>query len=90
MGEIQDLRRRRQTLETQLAMLAEQRERGVRANGDALSLQRAGVPHHDALAMKEPAARRWRRRKGTPGPEVAAQVAARSEPSSQRRLRRSA
>jgi hypothetical protein len=56
MSEVQDLRQRRQALETQLSALRAQRDHAFRANSDALSRQRAGVTHHDAEEMKEFAA----------------------------------
>jgi hypothetical protein len=52
MSEVQDLRQRRQALETQLSALRDQPERAFRANSDALSRQRAGVTHHDAADMQ--------------------------------------
>jgi ABC-type phosphate transport system auxiliary subunit len=55
MSEVDDLRQRRQALETQLSALREQRERAFRANS-VLSRQRVGVTHHDAVEMQEFAA----------------------------------
>jgi hypothetical protein len=52
MSDVNELRRRREALETQLTALSEQRERAFRVNSDALSLQQAGVTHHDTAAMK--------------------------------------
>jgi hypothetical protein len=52
MSEASDLRQRRQALEAELNALRMQRERAFRVNSDALSLQRAGVTHHDAAAME--------------------------------------
>jgi hypothetical protein len=52
MSDVNELRRRREGLETQLAALTEQRERAFRVNSDALALQQAGVTHHDGAAMK--------------------------------------
>jgi ABC-type phosphate transport system auxiliary subunit len=53
MSEVDDLRRRREALETQLSALRE--ERAFRANS-VLSRQRVGVTHHDAAEMQEFAA----------------------------------
>ena len=53
MNEVQELRQRRQALETERRGLREQRERAYRANSDALSLQRAGVTDHDSTEMQE-------------------------------------
>jgi hypothetical protein len=53
MSEAQDLRQRRQALEAELRGLREQREHAFRANSDALSLQRAGVTHHNAAQMQQ-------------------------------------
>jgi hypothetical protein len=53
MSEVQDLRQRRQALETELSRLREQRERAFCANSDALSLQRVGVTDHNAAEMQE-------------------------------------
>jgi len=53
MSEVQDLRRRRGALDTELGALREQRERASRANSFALSRQRAGVTQHDEADMKE-------------------------------------
>jgi hypothetical protein len=55
MSEVDDLRQRRQALETQLSALREQRERAFRANS-VLSRQRVGVTHYDAAEMQEFAA----------------------------------
>jgi ABC-type phosphate transport system auxiliary subunit len=52
MSEVQDLRQRRQALETQLSALRVQRERAFRVNSDALSRQRVGVTYHDAADMQ--------------------------------------
>jgi hypothetical protein len=53
MSDVNELRRRREALETKLTTLTEQRERAFRVNSDALALQQAGVTHHDGSAMKE-------------------------------------
>jgi hypothetical protein len=53
MSDVQDLRRRRQALETELSGLREQRERAFRANSDALSLQRVGVTDRNPAEMQE-------------------------------------
>jgi hypothetical protein len=53
MSDVNELRRRREALETQLAALTEKREHAFRVNSDALALQQAGVTHHDGAAMKE-------------------------------------
>jgi hypothetical protein len=53
MSEAQDLRQRRQALETELSGLREQRERAFRANSDALSRQRVGVTDHNADEMQQ-------------------------------------
>lgn len=53
MNDANELRRRREALETQLTTLSRQRERAFRVNSDALALQQAGVTHHDGAAMKE-------------------------------------
>ena len=53
MSDIDELRRRRAALETQLTTLTNQREQAFRVNSDALALQQAGVTHHDDAAMKE-------------------------------------
>lgn len=52
MSDVQDLRQRRQALETKLSELDEQRERAFRANSDARSLQRAGIAEHTAGEMQ--------------------------------------
>jgi hypothetical protein len=52
MSEFNDLQQRRNALQTQLSTLRLQRERAFRANSDALSLQRAGVTHREAVEMK--------------------------------------
>jgi hypothetical protein len=56
MSEAQDLRQRRQVLETQLSALRAKRDHASRANSDALSRQRVGVTNHNAEEMKEFAA----------------------------------
>jgi hypothetical protein len=53
MSDVHELRRRRETVQTQLTSLIDQRERAFRLNSDALALQQAGVTHHDGAAMKE-------------------------------------
>jgi hypothetical protein len=53
MNEVQDLRQRREALQTQLGALREQQERASHANSYALSRQRAGVTHLDEAEMKE-------------------------------------
>jgi hypothetical protein len=53
MSEVQDLRQRREAMETELKALREQRERAFRANSDALSLQRSGVTDHSAAEMQQ-------------------------------------
>jgi hypothetical protein len=53
MNEVQDLRERREALQTELGSLREQQERASRANSYALSRQRAGVTHLDESEMKE-------------------------------------
>ncbi|HZS25551.1 MAG TPA: hypothetical protein VFA30_11275 [Gaiellaceae bacterium] len=53
MSDVNELRQRREALETELAALTAQRERAFRANSDALALQQAGATHHDGTAMKE-------------------------------------
>ena len=53
MSDANELRRRREALETQLTSLSRQRERAFRVNSDALALQQAGVTHHDGAAMKQ-------------------------------------
>ena len=52
MSDVQDLRQRRQELETKLSELDQQRERAFRANSDARSLQRAGIAEHTAGEMQ--------------------------------------
>jgi hypothetical protein len=51
MSEVQDLRQRRQALETQLSAFRVHRERAFRVNSD-LSRQRVGVTQHDAADMQ--------------------------------------
>lgn len=53
MSDVNELCRRREALETQLAALSQHRERAFRVNSDARALQQAGVTHHDAAAMKQ-------------------------------------
>ena len=53
MNEVQELRQRREALQTQLGTLREQQERASRANSYALSRQQAGVTHHDDAELKE-------------------------------------
>jgi hypothetical protein len=53
MHDIQDLRRRRQALQTELGALREQQERASRANSYARSRQRAGVTDHNESQMRE-------------------------------------
>jgi hypothetical protein len=53
MSDFQDLRQRRQALETELSGLREQRDRAFRANSDALSLQRVGVTDRNAAEMQQ-------------------------------------
>jgi len=53
MSDGNELRRRRDALQTQLSAMTEQRERAFRTNSDALALQRAGVTDHDGAAMKK-------------------------------------
>jgi hypothetical protein len=53
MSDAKDLQQRRETLETELSGLREQRERAFRANSDALSLQRYGVTDHNAAKMEQ-------------------------------------
>lgn len=53
MTDLDELRRRREALETQLIALTEQREHAFRVNSDALALQQAGVTHHDGAEMKQ-------------------------------------
>ena len=53
MSDVNELRRRREALETQLATLSQERERAFRVNSDALALQQAGVTHHDGAVMKQ-------------------------------------
>jgi hypothetical protein len=53
MSDVQDLRQRRQALETELSGLREQRDRAFRANSDALSLQRVGVTDRNAAEMQQ-------------------------------------
>ena len=53
MNTVDDLRQRRQGLETQLSVLREQRENAARANSYARSRQRIGVTDHTAAKMQE-------------------------------------
>jgi hypothetical protein len=53
MREGHDLRKRRQALETELGGLRDQRERGFRANRDALSRQQFAVTRPDAAGTSE-------------------------------------
>jgi hypothetical protein len=53
MSKVQDLRQRREALQTDLGALREQQERASRANSYALSRQRSGVTQHDESQMKE-------------------------------------
>src|SRR5439155_1030778 len=53
MTEAHELRQRRDTIETEMSVLREQRERAFRANSEELVQQRVGVTHHDAAEMKE-------------------------------------
>jgi hypothetical protein len=53
MNEVQDLRQRREAMDTKLRALREQRERAFRVNSDALSLQRSGVTDHNAAKMQQ-------------------------------------
>jgi hypothetical protein len=53
MNEVQELRQRREDLQTELGALREQQERASRANSYALSRQRAGVTHLHESEMKE-------------------------------------
>jgi hypothetical protein len=53
MNEVQHLRQRRQSLETELNALRERQERASRANSYALSRQRAGVTDHNEAQMQE-------------------------------------
>jgi hypothetical protein len=50
---VDDLRQRRQALETQLSALREQREHAARTNSYARSRQRIGVTAHTAVQMQE-------------------------------------
>jgi hypothetical protein len=53
MSDVNELRRQRRELETQLAALTGRKEYAFRVNSDALALQRAGVTHHDGAEMQE-------------------------------------
>jgi hypothetical protein len=53
MNKVEDLRQRREALQTQLGALRDQQERASHANSFALSRQRAGVTHLDESEMKE-------------------------------------
>jgi hypothetical protein len=53
MSDVNELRRQRQALETQLGTLSGQKEYAFRVNSDALALQRAGVTHHDGVEMQQ-------------------------------------
>jgi hypothetical protein len=53
MTEVQNLRHRRQVLQTELGALRERQERASRANSYARSRQRAGVTDYDESQMKE-------------------------------------
>ncbi len=53
MSDLNELRRRRRELETQLDALTGQKEYAYRVNSDALALQRAGVTHHDGAEMQD-------------------------------------
>jgi hypothetical protein len=52
MSDLDELRQRREALESELSALSEQREHAFRVNSDALALQQAGVTHHDQTEMK--------------------------------------
>lgn len=53
MNKVEDLRQRREALQTQLGALRDQHERASHTNSFALSRQRAGVTHLDESEMKE-------------------------------------
>jgi hypothetical protein len=53
MNKVEDLRQRRESLQTQLGALRDQQDRASHANSFALSRQRAGVTHLDESEMKD-------------------------------------